>query len=102
MKRMMVRYKVKPDRVAENERSIADVFEQLNREQPAGLRYASFKLDDGVSFMHIVEVDTTDGSHPLQALSAFNAFTASVRDRCDEPPVSVELQAVGAYHLFGV
>jgi hypothetical protein len=101
MKRMMVRYKVKPDRVAENERSIASVFEQLDREQPAGLRYASFKLDDGVSFMHIVEVDTPDGSHPLQALSAFSAFTASVRDRCDEPPVSVELHAVGAYHLFG-
>lgn len=101
MKRMMVRYKVKPDRVAENERSIASVFEQLNREQPAGLRYASFRLDDGVSFVHIVEVDTPDGSHPLQALSAFNAFTASVRDRCDEPPVSVDLHAVGAYHLFG-
>ena len=101
MKRMMVRYKVKPDRVAENERSIADVFEQLNREQPAGLRYASFMLDDDVSFMHIVEVDTPDGVNPLHTLSAFNAFTATVRDRCDEPPVSVELQAVGAYHLFG-
>ena len=101
MKRMMVRYKVKPERVAENERSIVSVFEQLNREQPAGLRYVSFKLDDGVSFMHIVEVDAPDGAHPLRALSTFNAFTASVRDRCDEPPVSVELQAVGAYHLFG-
>jgi hypothetical protein len=41
MKRMMVRYKVKPDRVAENERSIVSVFEQLNRAQPIGLRYAS-------------------------------------------------------------
>ena len=101
MKRMMVRYKVKPDRVAENERSIASVFEQLNREQPAGLRYVSFKLDDGVSFMHIVEVDASDGANPLHTLSAFNAFTASVRDRCDELPVSVELYAIGAYHLFG-
>ena len=101
MKRMMVRYKVKPDRVAENERFIASVFEQLNSEQPAGLRYVSFKLDDGVSFMHIVEVDAPDGANPLHALPAFNAFTASVRDRCDDPPVSVELQAVGSYHLFG-
>ena len=101
MKRMMVRYKVKPDRVAENEGYIASVFEQLNREQPAGLRYVSFKLDDGVSFMHIVEIDAPDGSNPLRELAAFNAFTASVRDRCDEPPVSVELQAVGSYHLFG-
>jgi hypothetical protein len=102
MKRMMVRYKVKPDRVAENERYIVSVFEQLNREQPVGLRYVSFKLDDGASFLHIVEVDAPDGSNPLRDLAAFNAFTASVRDRCDEPPVSVELQAVGSYHLFGV
>jgi hypothetical protein len=24
-----------------------------------------------------------------------------VRDRCDEPPVTVELQEVGSYRLFG-
>ena len=101
MKRMMVRYKVKADRVAENERYITSVFEQLNREKPAGLRYASFKLDDGVSFMHIVSLETADGSNPLRELAAFKAFTAEVRDRCDEPPVTVELQEVGSYRLFG-
>jgi len=37
MRRVMVRYKVKPDRVAENERHIAKVFEQLERDKPAGL-----------------------------------------------------------------
>lgn len=51
--------------------------------------------------MHIVEGDAPDDANPLHTLSAFNAFTASVRDRCDELPVSVELQAVGSYHLFG-
>ena len=101
MKRMMVRYKVKADRVAENERYITSVFEQLNREKPPGLRYASFKLDDGVSFMHIVSLETADGSNPLSELSAFKAFTAEVRDRCAEPPVTVELQEVGSYRLFG-
>ena len=101
MKRMMVRYKVKADRVAENERYIASVFEQLNREKPLGLRYVSFKLDDGVSFMHIVSLEAADGSNPLRELSAFQAFTAQVQDRCAEPPVTVELQEVGAYRLFG-
>ena len=101
MKRMMVRYKVKADRVAENERYIASVFEQLNHEQPPGLRYATFKLDDGVSFIHVVSVETADGSNPLRKVSAFQAFTAEVRDRCDEPPVTVELQEIGSYRLFG-
>ena len=58
----MVRYKIKADRVAENERYITSVFEQLEREKPPGLRYASFKLEDGVSFMHVALVETEDGS----------------------------------------
>ena len=101
MKRMMIRYKVKADRAIENERYITGVFEQLKREKPSGLRYASFKLGDGVSFVHIVSVETADGSNPLRELSAFKAFTADIQDRCDEPPVSVELQEVGSYNVFG-
>jgi len=62
----------------------------------------TFKLDDGVSFMHIVSIETSDGSNPLGAVAAFNAFTASVRDRCEEPPVSTNLQEIGSYAVFGV
>jgi len=100
MKRMMVRYKIKADRVAENERYVTSVFEQLNREKPAGLRYATFKLDDGVSFVHIVSHEAADDSSVLTGLSAFNAFTASIRDRCEEPPVATDLQEIGSYRFF--
>lgn len=100
MKRVMVRYKVKADRVAENERYIAKLFEQLEREQPPGLRYASFKLGDGMSFVHIVSHDGADGSNPLGELSAFRAFTAEIRDRCEEPPVAADLREVGSYEFW--
>jgi hypothetical protein len=101
MKRMMVRYKVKADRVAENEQYIARVYEQLKQERPAGLRYATFKLDDGLSFVHLVSHEAADGSNALAELSAFKAFTAGVRDRCDEPPVATDLHEVGSYAFFG-
>jgi len=101
MKRVMVRYKVKSDRVAENENLIAKVFEQLHREKLAGLRYASFKSGDGVSFIHIVSLEGADGSNPLGSLEAFKAFTAQIKERCDEPPVPVELTEVGSYRFFG-
>ncbi len=101
MKRMMVRYKVNADRAAENEGYIAKVFGQLKHEQPAGLRYASFKQSDGVSFVHIVSLEAADGSNPLGQLSAFKAFTAQIKDRCDEPPVATELEEVGSYRFFG-
>lgn len=100
MRRVMVRYKVKPDRAAENERYIQAVFAQLERDRPAGLRYASFKLDDGLGFVHIASVETADGTNPLAALDAFKAFTAQIKDRCEEPPVTTTLNEIGAYRFF--
>jgi hypothetical protein len=101
MKRVMVRYKVKPDRVDENEALIRAVYDELRRTEPAGLRYATFQLDDGVSFVHLASVETEDGHSPLAEVSAFRAFTANVRDRCDEPPVTTELREIGTFNLFG-
>jgi hypothetical protein len=97
MKQTMIRYQVKADRAAENERYIAAVFDQLEREQPRGLRYASFKLDDGVSFVHIVSIEAANGGNPLLELSAFKAFVAQIRDRCEEPPITAQLKEIGSY-----
>lgn len=101
MKRVMVRYKVKADRAAENESYISRVFEQLKRDKPPGLRYATFKLDDGVSFVHVASLEAADDRNPLRELSAFKAFTAAIRDRCEEPPSTVNLNEVGSYGFFG-
>jgi hypothetical protein len=98
---MMIRYKVKADRAAENERYIAAVFEQLHETRPSGLRYASFKLDDGVSFVHIVSHEAEDARNPLTELAAFKDFSADIKERCTEPPVAVNLNEIGAYRLFG-
>ena len=99
MKRVMVRYRVKPDQVEENEQYIRAVFAELERQSPGGIRYASFKQDDGASFVHFASIEG-DGN-PLQELDAFKAFTADIRDRCDEPPVAVELSEIGSYRLLG-
>jgi len=100
MRRIMVRYKVKADKAAENVAYVAKVFEQLKREQPSGLRYASFKQADGLSFVHLVSLETPDGSNPLGELQAFKEFTAQIKDRCDEPPVAADLTEVGSYRFF--
>ena len=101
MNRVMVRYKVRADRAAENEDYIVRVFEQLEREKPSGLCYASFKLEDGVSFVHIVSHEAADARNRLTELSVFKAFAAGVRDRCQEPPTTVELNEIGSYGFFG-
>jgi hypothetical protein len=100
MKRVMVRYKVKPDKAEENESYIRKVFDELRANGPDGLRYASFKLDDGVSFVHIASIETSDGSNPLVETAAFKEFQSGIKDRCEEPPVAVDLDAIGSYRLL--
>lgn len=97
----MVSYKLKADRVAENERYVAAVFEALHRARPPGLRYATFRQADGVSFVHIVSHEEANGSNALTALPAFKAFAEGVKDRCEVPPVRVELTEIGSYGFFG-
>jgi hypothetical protein len=94
----MVRYKVKSDRVAENEASVRAVFDELHREHPSGFRYASFKDADGVSFVHMV-FEEGGGDRSLAEFDAFKAFVAGVNDRCEIPPSVTELTEVGSYRL---
>jgi hypothetical protein len=101
MRRVLVRYKVKPDRAAENEELVRAVYDELRRTEPAGLRYATFVLDDGVSFVHLASIETEDGRSPLSEVEAFRRFQANIGDRCDEAPVASEAREIGAYRLFG-
>ena len=101
MRTVMVRYKLRADRAAENESYIGKVFAQLEREKIPGVHYATFKLDDGVTFVHIASIDVVDGVNPLTELSAFKAFTAGIKDRCEETPVTTHLNEVGSYEFFG-
>ena len=98
---ILVQYRVKADRAAENEALIGRVFEALQREAPPGIRYASFRAADGVSFTHLAVVETDDGQSPLIALDAFQRFVGPIRERCESPPTPTELQTVGAYRFFG-
>jgi hypothetical protein len=97
MQRVMVRYRVKPDQVGTNEQLVRDVYAELARTQPDGLHYATFKLDDGVTFVHVaVHAD----ENPLRQIEAFARFQAGIRDRCDEPPATSALDEIGSYRFM--
>ncbi|MEP7355945.1 MAG: hypothetical protein ABI847_01740 [Anaerolineales bacterium] len=100
MKHVLVRYRVKLDKVQENQEYIRKVFAELRRTAPAGIRYAAFNAGDSPTFFHIATIDTANGENPLSQSEAFKAFTANIRERCDEPPVTTELEEVGSYHFF--
>ncbi len=100
MKVTVVRYKVKADRAQENVDFITAVFAELKEKSPPGLRYASFKLEDGVSFIHVAAVDDDVENNPLPQMDAFKRFAADIKDRCEEPPVASSASVVGAFNAF--
>ena len=57
----------------------------------------SYRLDDGVKFIHLATFETPD-DNPLTRLAAFKAFQKDIGDRCVERPVVTELTSVvGSY-----
>jgi hypothetical protein len=100
MSKVMVRYTVKPEKAEENERLIRAVYEELELTAPADLRYATFKLDDGVSFLHVASNETEDGRSPLRSVKAFREFQKDVAGRCAEKPLATELHEIGSFRFW--
>jgi hypothetical protein len=97
MRHVIVRYRVKPERAAENEKLVREVYAELHRRSPDGLRYATYRLEDGVSFVHVAS--TEDGRNPLLELDAFKRFQEKIEERCDERPVVSPAREIGSYRL---
>jgi quinol monooxygenase YgiN len=96
----MVRYQVKPDQVEENERLIRAVYAELHGAEPSGMRYATFRLPDGVSFVHLHSNERDDGINALTELPAFKQFVQGISERCEEQPVVSELSEIGSFRWF--
>lgn len=91
----VIRYVTKPECAEENTRLITAVFADLDAHTPGGVQYKAFRLEDGLTFVHLV---TLPGEgNPLLAMEAFQAFSSTVADRCTEGPVVLEATTLGDY-----
>lgn len=97
MKSIVVRCQCKPERADENQRLVEAVFADLAARQPEGFTYQVFRLDDGVSFLHVVIEHDVDEPDSLQDVPAFQAFVAGIADRCDVAPAATGATVVGGY-----
>jgi hypothetical protein len=96
----VVRYRTKADRADENQALIEKVFAGLEADGPDGVRYASFRLADGVSFVHVASIETGDGTNPLTSSAAFSDFVRAIGDRVEEAPLSSDATVVGSYRFW--
>lgn len=91
----VIRYVTKPECADENARLVGAVFAELDASKPAGLQYESFRLEDGLTFVHVVT--TTGEGNPLLASDAFQAFSSTVAERCTEGPLVLAATTLGGY-----
>jgi len=91
----IVRYRTHPEAAEENARLVKDVFTSLADVDPGGMRYTTYRLADGVTFVHVAHF--TGAENPLATLPAFAKFQRELAQRCVEPPAPSEATVVGSY-----
>ena len=96
---LTVRAKLKEEHVAEAEAAVRRMFAAIEREGLEGIRYASIRLEDGVTFLALLEID--DGvENPLPGLPEAQEFYASLPGWYVEPPEVGPGTVIGSYRLF--
>jgi hypothetical protein len=94
-KTLVIRYETQPGTADENQKLIENVFADLADKNPDGLRYASFRLADGVGFVHIAILP--DDADPLAESVAFKEFQRGFGDRVATGPVASQARLIGSY-----
>jgi len=96
----LIRYQTKPESADENQRLVEKVYEELAARDPGGIRYATLRLEDGVSFVHIFMTDSDDTPNGLGDIAAFAEFQRELGQRCVDLPVAQAATVVGSYRLL--
>ncbi len=96
---VMVTYKVKPERVDDNERLVRAVYAELAELGNPDIHYATFKRDDGQTFVHLAFFPSPEAQQALGSLSAFREFQEDIAERCEIPPAPTPLERIGSWNL---
>ena len=96
----MVRYRCKAEQAANNGKLVRALFDELDQTHADGVRYAVFRLDDGVTFIHLVATETDAGLEPMGKLNAYRELQDGKLERFDEGPTVTELNELGSFGVF--
>jgi hypothetical protein len=94
---MMIRYKIKPDQLERQLDLHRAVYEELESVSPDGMREVTFQLEDGVSFIGLVEAGEIPPS--IEKMEAFQRYREDLLNRCEEPPVRTMMQESGSFRF---
>jgi hypothetical protein len=92
---LIIRYQTTSEAADANSRLVEDVYAALAELEPPDFSYATYRLQDGVSFVHIARLDGPE--NPLSTLPAFAAFQRDLAQRCVVAPDPSAATLLGSY-----
>ena len=96
-KAVVVRYQTRADAAEGNQRLIGQVFAELSAEDPGEVRYAAFRLADGVNFVQVALFDR--GGQPTVVVEGVRGLPGRGGRRRAGPPVVREATLIGSYRF---
>jgi hypothetical protein len=99
MNLLMVRARLKEENVADARAETEKVIQALEQARPADVRYASSVLNDGVTFVALLEMEPGQ-EHPLRTFPAYVEFIEKLKEWYAERPTVEYMTTVGSYQLF--
>ena len=63
------------------------------------VHYATFKLADGQTFVHMTSFGSEKGRQTLTEAAAFKAFQKEITERCEVRPKPEPLSEVGSFNF---
>jgi hypothetical protein len=96
---LLIRSQVKDEFVAEAEAAVDKWFAAVHEAQPQGVRYASTKAPDGVTFVVVLQLENPP-QNPLTEVPGFAEFQEKLKGWVAETGEPEALEVVGSYRLF--
>ncbi len=97
MKAIQVRYRVQKEYIEQNKTNIKSVMKALKTNPIPGMKYATFTVDDGQTFVHINMAKDDETMSKLSTVPEFIEFRQQLKaSNPIHPPSSTQLDLVDA------
>lgn len=90
MKTIRVQYTAKQEYAAKNKENILKVMNDLRVINNPGIKYSSFVLEDGKTFMHFAIFENEEANKVLNNMESFKQFQAELKASGPEVPPKAE------------
>lgn len=95
----LARYKLKADKQDEVVSILEEFVKTVKEKEPNTLRYVVYRLEDGVSFVHIMYFKDEAAEQHHQEADYVKKFDELLNPNCVDAPEIVKITPVPAHHL---